>query len=164
MKPGTTSPAYTGHQTPPNAAYLDNDPTRLILRKPDKLNSICEDCILCGTNCKGTTNQVWTGCVLKPWHPAPQMELVGVRSKHGTNLDGLTQAVALTRKASPENLVTILYSETADTIKAQIRKPGEPLKTPSTYQYITTTAHPLTALDIAREIDTALDLAQDLPF
>lgn len=155
---------YTGNETPRNKAIFDHDPTRLILTSPAQLNSICEDCIICGTSCEGTTEQAWTGCAAKPWSPSPQSDFFGVESRHGIHPAGLAQAVQLTRTASQERHISLFYSETADAIKAQIRKPGDRLNVPSTYLYITTTAHPLTALDIAREIDTALDLAQGLPF
>ena len=30
-----------------------------------KVNNICKDCIKLGNGCNGTTNPVWTGCVLR---------------------------------------------------------------------------------------------------
>lgn len=154
--------------TPRNLAVFDNDPSRLAIRAAQEerpaLNPICNNCILYGTNCDGTTNPVWTGCILKPWHPNPQTELFGVRSRHGARPAGLAEAAKLTRTASPERIISILYSETADAIKVHIRKPGQALVVPSTYQYITTAVTPISATDILKEIDHALDLAQELPF
>lgn len=154
--------------TPRNVAVMDNDPNRLTIRAAQgerpALNPICNDCILCGTNCDGTANPVWTGCILKPWHPHPQSELLGVRSRHGARPAGLAEAAKLTRTASQERMISILYSETADAIKAHIRKPGQARIVPSTFQYITTAVSPMSAADILKEIDHALDLAQELPF
>lgn len=30
-----------------------------------EVNNICKDCIKLGNGCNGTTNPVWTGCVLR---------------------------------------------------------------------------------------------------
>lgn len=30
-----------------------------------EVNNICKDCIKWGNGCNGTTNPVWTGCVLR---------------------------------------------------------------------------------------------------
>lgn len=145
--------------------YMDNDPGRVLIKTPGAaLNPMCEDCLFCGTNCEGTTRQIWTGCTAKLWNPAPQMELIGVKSRHGIHPAGLAQAAQATRTAAADLYITILYSETADAIKIHARKPEARPVIPSTYQYITTARRRMTAAEIIREIDDALDLAQDLPF
>ena len=33
--------------------------------KEEQLNTMCESCLKYGKSCKGTTEQVWTGCAIK---------------------------------------------------------------------------------------------------
>ena len=50
----------------PNAVYMDNDPSRLLIRpEPTEgaVNAMCKDCARYRADCTGTTCAVWTGCV-----------------------------------------------------------------------------------------------------
>ena len=171
-KPAPPGTPPDGGRTPyqpqdnPNTAYFDNDPTRIIIRKPaeSRLNPICINCVFCGTDCAGTTCQVWTGCIRKPWNPTAQIDLVGATSRHEINPTGLAQAIQVTRTLQPGQRVTLLYNPYDDMILAQIRTAADPISTPSLYDYITTTDKPLTAAEILAHIDNALDSGEELPF
>ena len=87
-----------------------------------------------------------------------------MKSRHGINPAGLAQAVTLSRNANADLHIVIYYSETADAIRAQMRRPGEPLRTPSTFQFVSMAAREMTAAEIIADIDAHIDLLTELPF